>query len=240
MASAQTKQAAHLELSQVGISQALEQQREVLKSKFLAPQVESLVKENIQQLEQLQAKFLVQFVVTAPPKPIAKAATSEAHPREVLQVGNIAPDFTLVDANGKVQKLSDYRGKKQVLLTFFPKCFTGGCINHLSSLRDQKADFDASNVQILAVSVDAADGEKGQRAFAKQWDLDFPFLPDTERKISLLYGAAHKPDDMASRMSVLIGTDGTISLIDKQVRVATHGQDLLVKMKDKNLLAKRD
>lgn len=91
--------------------------------------------------------------------------------------------------NGQEWRLSDLRGKKNLLLTFFPKCFTGGCANHLSSLRDQQAQFDATDTQILALSVDSAEGERGQKAFAQQWKLSFPLIPDTNRKLAMLYGA---------------------------------------------------
>ena len=147
-------------------------------------------------------------------------------------VGQPAPSFAARDMNGVAQSLADLRGKKNLLLTFFPKCFTGGCANHLSSLRDHQAAFDAADTQILAVSVDPADGEKGQRAFARQWNLAFPLIPDTERKLSMLYGAAQQPSDLAGRMSVFIDKQGVVRFIDTNVNVQTHGADVLAKMRD--------
>ena len=86
-------------------------------------------------------------------------------------MGQAARDFTAVNMNGKTWKLSELKGKKNLLLTFFPKCFTGDCANHLSGLRDVYPQLQAADVEVLAVSVDAAAGEKGQQEFARQWKL---------------------------------------------------------------------
>jgi peroxiredoxin (alkyl hydroperoxide reductase subunit C) len=149
-----------------------------------------------------------------------------------VKVGQPAPGFVATDMNGKIWKLSDLKGKKNLLLTFFPKCFTGGCANHLSSLRDHQAEFDAANTQILAVSVDPAEGEKGQKAFAAQWRFTFPLLPDTKRELTRLYGATQDDKQLAARMSVLIDKAGIVRWIDTDVHVSTHGVDVLAKMRE--------
>jgi peroxiredoxin len=149
-----------------------------------------------------------------------------------LEVGLPAPDFIITDMNGKTVRLSDFKGKKNLLLTFFPKCFTGGCQNHLSSLRDHKAEFDAADTAILAVSIDPADV---QIAFAAQWSLPFPLIPDTGRNLSLLYGAAVNTEQLADRQSVLIDKNGIVRLVDRQVNVSTHGHDILEKMRELGL-----
>ena len=168
--------------------------------------------------------------IAAPDAASTRAATT------ALQVGQKAPDFALPDMNGTLQSLAARRGKRNLLLTFFPKCFTGGCANHLSSLRDVKAQLDAAQTDVLAVSVDAADGEKGQKAFAAQWQLNFPLLPDTERKLSLLYGAVQTPTDLDSRMTVLVNKNGIIRWIDRDVNVKTHGADVLAKMRELGMM----
>ena len=151
--------------------------------------------------------------------------------RPTVKVGNAAPDFTTVDMNGKSWKLSELKNQKSVLLTFFPKCFTGGCANHLSSLRDKQREFDALGVQILAVSVDAAEGEKGQKAFAKQWQLGFPLVPDTSRSLSKLFGAVQSDKQLSARMSLFIDKTGLVRIVETDVPVATHGQEMLEQIK---------
>jgi len=86
------------------------------------------------------------------------------------------------------------------------------------------------------VSVDPAEGEKGQIAFAKQLGVDFPLIPDTGRNLSILYGAASHPTQLSARMSVLIDKDGIVRLIDHNVGVRTHGPDMLQKLRELGLI----
>lgn len=152
-------------------------------------------------------------------------------PTPKLEVGKVAPDFSMVDMNGIVRRLSDLRGKKNLLLTFFPKCFTGGCTNHLTSIQKEHLSYLASETETWAVSVDPAEGEKGQLAFAERWGFQFPLIPDVGRNLSILYGAAENPQQLASRMSVLIDKDGIVRLIDKNVDIYTHGSDIIMQMR---------
>jgi peroxiredoxin len=156
--------------------------------------------------------------------------------KPTVEAGQMAPDFKVEDAKGNLWRLSDLRNKKNVLLTFFPKCFTGGCANHLSSLRERQMEFDMSETQIIAVSVDPAEGEKGQIAFANQWQLIFPMVPDTDRRLSMLYGAAANDRQLAARMSVFIDKQGVVRFVDTNVNVMTHGTDTLNKMREQGIL----
>ena len=154
-------------------------------------------------------------------------------PTPQLTVGKPAPDFILPDMNGTLRRLSDLRGQSNLLLTFFPKCFTGGCSNHLTSLRDKRAEFEAANTYIWAVSIDPADV---QIAFAKSLNLPFPLLPDTGRHLSLLYEAAQNVNELSARCSVLIDKEGIVRWIDHDVRVKTHGPDIIAKMRELGLM----
>ena len=155
-------------------------------------------------------------------------------PLPTVKVGQAAPYFAATDVNGVTWKLSELKGKN-VLLTFFPKCFTGGCANHLSSLRDHQKEFDATQTQILAVSVDPAQGGRGQIAFAKEWGFTFPFIPDTSRALGKQFGAIQNDDELAARMSILIDKNGIVRWIDTDVHVQTHGADVLAKVKELGL-----
>ena len=150
----------------------------------------------------------------------------------LLQEGQLAPDFAVIDMNGQMRRLSDLRGKKNLLLTFFPKCFTGGCTNHLTSIQAEKTAFHANDIEVLAVSIDAADV---QIAFAQRWNLGFALVPDVGRNLSMLYGAAQSVDDLAARQSVLIDKNGIVRFIDRNVDIHSHGADMLKKMQSLRL-----
>ncbi len=147
-----------------------------------------------------------------------------------VEVGKPAPNFSIQDTRGRWHQLAELRGRKNLLLTFFPKCFTGNCANHLSSIRDVQAQFDAQDTEVLAVSVDPAAGEHGQIAFAHKLGLKFPLIPDVNRNLSILYGAAYSPEQLASRMSFFVDKEGIVRWIDRQINVKTHGADVLAKM----------
>ena len=150
----------------------------------------------------------------------------------MLTVGQMAPPIDVWGAKGFRRRLSDFRGKRAVLLTFFPKCFTGNCANQVISLRDAYPELQKMGVEVWAISTDKADGERGQRAFAEHYKLPFALLPDADRKISMAYGAARTKDQIATRMSVLVDKDGKVVWIDKQIDPRTHGADVVARIKE--------
>ena len=155
-----------------------------------------------------------------------KRSTAES----ALAVGQVAPSIDIVDANGKMRRLSDLRDKKALLLTFFPKCFTGNCTNQVISLRDAYPELQKQDVEVWGVSTDPSEGPHGQAAFIKRYRLPFALLPDTNRALCLAYGAVQSKEQMAARMSVLIGKDGKTVWIDKQIDPRTHGADVVVRL----------
>lgn len=152
-----------------------------------------------------------------------------------LEVGKPAPDFTLRDMNGRMRYLSALKGKKHLLLTFFPKCFTGNCTQQVVSLQKAIGELGANETEVWGVSVDPAAGPSGQRAFAAKHGLQFPLIPDVGRSLSILYGAAQSPNQLSARMSVLIDKEGVVRWIDKQMDVKTHGSDVLTKLRQLEL-----
>ena len=92
-----------------------------------------------------------------------------------IKVGDLAPDFELEDQNGKKIRLSQYRGKKNVLLAFFPFAFSPVCTNELGELKEKEDIILKLDTQILASSVDSTWSEK---AFAKELGVKFPILGD--------------------------------------------------------------
>jgi peroxiredoxin len=94
---------------------------------------------------------------------------------DMLEVGQQAPDFTLVNQRGESVTLSQYRGSKNVMLVFYPWAFTGVCTGELGSIRDRISDFDNDDTVTLAVSCDA---KFSLRVFADREGYTFQLLSD--------------------------------------------------------------
>jgi peroxiredoxin len=126
-----------------------------------------------------------------------------------LEVGDQAPDFTLKDQNNEERTLSAYRGDKNVLVVFYPFAFSGICTGELDQLRDDLADFQNSDVQVLAVSVDHVFALK---AWSEQQGYQFPLLADfwPHGQVAQDYGVFNEKAGMANRGTVLVDIDGVV------------------------------
>jgi peroxiredoxin Q/BCP len=126
-----------------------------------------------------------------------------------LTVGAKAPLFTLPDARGKSVALKDFRGKKNVILVFYPGDMTSGCTMQLCAIRDDWKKFTATDTVVFGVN--QADAASHAR-FAKTYHFPFPLLVDAGRRISAKYGALRKyfKATIIRRTVVGIGKDGTI------------------------------
>ena len=125
------------------------------------------------------------------------------------EVGSEAPDFTVRDHNNQEVTLSSFRGERSVLLVFYPFAFSGICTGELCSVRDDLADFQNDDVQILPISVD--------HPFAlKAWSLaegfDFPLLSDfwPHGAVAKAYGVFNDAHGMAVRGTFLVDTAGIV------------------------------
>jgi peroxiredoxin Q/BCP len=142
----------------------------------------------------------------------------------MLNPGDDAPDFDVLDHNRNRVKLSDLRGKK-VVLWFYPKADTPGCTKEGCSFRDLDAEYRAKNAQILGVSFDTPEENK---AFAEKFHFTFPLLCDTDRSIGLAYGAATSADDQyAKRIAYVIDEEGKIAQVNPKVDAATYPAEQL-------------
>ena len=126
-----------------------------------------------------------------------------------LTVGSEAPDFTLKDQNGQQVTLSDYRGKKNVLLVFFPLAFTGICQGELDYVRDHLPEFDNDHTAVLAISVGPPPTHK---IWATQSGFLFPVLSDfwPHGAVAQDYGVFNADSGIANRGTFLVDRDGVI------------------------------
>lgn len=103
-----------------------------------------------------------------------------------LKVGDAAPNFTLKDTNNQSYSLSDYKGKSNVVILFFPAVGTGVCEKELCSTRDSMKDYENLNAQVFAISVDSP---FSQKLWVDKHNFNFPLLSDFNKEVSQLYGA---------------------------------------------------
>ena len=149
-----------------------------------------------------------------------------------LKEGDDAPNFELKASDGKTYKLSDFKGKQAVVVAWFPKAFTGGCTKECTSMRQHGKAIREFDVAYFTASCDAVEGEKGNAAFAKSLDLDYPILSDPERKAAKDYGLVTEDKGNAKRVTFYISREGKIAFIDKMVKTEAHGTDIAAKLKE--------
>jgi peroxiredoxin len=124
-------------------------------------------------------------------------------------VGQAAPDFTLTNQYGQKVSLSDYRGRKNVVLTFYPAAFTGLCTGELCALRDRAPVLDNDDTAIVGVSCDRMPSLK---VFAAQEGIDYPLLSDfwPHGEVSRAYGVFLESHGISTRATFVIDKDGVL------------------------------
>jgi peroxiredoxin Q/BCP len=146
-----------------------------------------------------------------------------------LKVGDPAPDFKLQATDGKTYQLSDFKGKKPVVVAWFPKAFTQGCTIECKSLAANGDKIRKFDVAYFMASVDPLEGEQGNKAFAETHKADFPLLSDPTKETAKAYGVLNERG-MANRWTFYIDKNGRISYIEKAVKPATSAEDMIAKL----------
>ena len=120
-----------------------------------------------------------------------------------------APDFELPNQFGEHIRLAEFRGKKPVVLVFFPLAFSGICTGELCALRDNLALFAQNGVELIGISVDS---KAALRAWAEQEGYDFPLLADfwPHGGVAKEYGVFLQDKGFANRATFMIDIDGYI------------------------------
>lgn len=126
-----------------------------------------------------------------------------------LKVGDKAPAFTLKDERGNPVALSDFKGKKNVVLVFYPGDLTPGCTMQLCAIRDDWSKFTRRDTVVFGVNHGSAESHQ---AFIKKYGFPFPLLVDAGKKISAKYGALKTffKATIIKRSVVVVDTNGTI------------------------------
>jgi peroxiredoxin len=120
-----------------------------------------------------------------------------------------APDFELANQYGELIRLSEFRGKRPVVLVFFPLAFSGICTGELCALRDNIAMFRTEGVELIGISVDS---KHTLRAWAEQEGYDFNLLADfwPHGQVAKEYGVFLDVKGLSNRATFIIDTQGII------------------------------
>ncbi|MCK9495070.1 MAG: thioredoxin-dependent thiol peroxidase [Dehalococcoidia bacterium] len=146
-----------------------------------------------------------------------------------LEAGDQAPDFTLKDQDGNTHSLKDYAGRT-VVLYFYPADDTPGCTKEACSFRDNHEAILEQGAVVLGVSKDTAGSHQ---KFREKYDLPFPLLVDEDKKVSSAYGAwgekvlYGKTVIGMIRSTFIIGPDGKLTKVWKQVKADGHAEHVL-------------
>ena len=123
------------------------------------------------------------------------------------QVGDAAPDFTAPSTSGKDVSLSSFRGKRNVLLAFFPLAFTETCTKELVCFTEDFDQFAGKGVEILPISVDSTPSLK---EFKNKLQMKTELVSDFKRDISRAYGVLNEDRFYSNRAYFLIDRDGRV------------------------------
>jgi peroxiredoxin len=126
-----------------------------------------------------------------------------------LIIGDAAPDFELDNQFGERVSLASFKGKKPVVLVFYPLSFSGVCTGELCEIRDNFAKFENENVELLAISVDS---KYVQKQFAEQEGYKFSVLADfwPHGAVADKYGVFLEENGFANRATFVINKDGEL------------------------------
>jgi peroxiredoxin len=128
----------------------------------------------------------------------------------MVDVGDLAPDFSLRDQDKNVVSLSDFKGSKNVVLVFYPKSFTGVCQGELCAIRDEIDEFDHDDVQTIGVSVDT---DAVHKKWAAEQGYTFPLLADfwPHGAVAQQYGVFDNTSGLALRGTFIIDKQGVVA-----------------------------
>jgi peroxiredoxin Q/BCP len=146
-----------------------------------------------------------------------------------LHEGALAPDFTMRDVQGNISRLSDLKGKKDIVVYFYPEDFTPGCTTQASEFSRDYEKFKEAGIEIVGISPNE---EESHEKFRQKMGIPYPLVADTEKDVSKSYGVYGLKKFMGreymgvNRSTFLVDKTGKIVKIFKRVRPAGHSQEV--------------
>ena len=147
----------------------------------------------------------------------------------MVEEGKPAPDFQLPSDTGETVKLSDFRGK-QVVVYFYPKDDTPGCTTQACGIRDAYGEFEREGAVVLGIS---PDDESSHARFKDKYNLPFTLLADEGHLVADEFGVwgekkyAGRKYMGVERSTFVVAEDGTVKKVMRNVKPATHADDVL-------------
>lgn len=147
----------------------------------------------------------------------------------MLEIGAMAPDFTLPDQQGVPRSLSEFRGKK-VVLYFYPKDNTPGCTRQACAYQKAWTDFQDKNTMVIGVS---RDGQKSHQSFIEKYQLPFLLLSDADHQVTEKFGAWQekimygKTSMGVVRCTYLIDESGRVEKVYPKAKPDTNAEEIV-------------
>lgn len=142
-----------------------------------------------------------------------------------IKVGDTAPDFNLKDQDQKDVKLSDYRGKKNVVLCFYPLDWSPVCQGENACLTNDFPRFQSANSELFGISCDSFFSHK---AWADSLKLKHQLLSDVHRTTAKAYGLYFEPLNCSKRATVIVDKNGKVAYVKVQeIKVAREDKEIL-------------
>lgn len=147
----------------------------------------------------------------------------------MINVGYLAPDFSLLGSDGNTHKLSDYRGKK-IVLYFYPKDNTPGCTNEACDFRDNHTTIENKNAIIIGISKDSI---KSHDKFINKLQLPFLLLADEDKSVCSLYDVIKEKNMYGKkvlgieRSTFIIDENGILLKEFRKVKVKNHVNEVI-------------
>ena len=146
-----------------------------------------------------------------------------------VDVGAVAPDFTLPSQSGERVSLKDFIGKKPVVLFFYPRDDTPGCTKEVCAFRDSFEGFRRFDAEVIGISSDSVESHK---RFAAKHNLPFTLLSDEGGKVRRLYGVPNTFSLFPGRVTYVIDEEGVVRhVFSSQIEAARHVEEALEALK---------
>jgi peroxiredoxin Q/BCP len=142
-----------------------------------------------------------------------------------LKAGDKAPEFSLTDQDGKTVSLTDFRGRNNVVVYFYPKDDTAGCTKEACTFRDQCAAFTEMGAVVLGIS---SDSQASHKSFAEKYQLPFRLLSDHGSSVRKAFGVPNTLGLLPGRVTFVIDKQGVIRhLFNSQLHPRKHVEEAL-------------